>query len=115
VVLALIFPPKPMDDFERGWAKLEPRLQIDEDIDIGIVGGGGAGVELALAIRYRLGRLRAGTHRAARIVLLECSHEILPGFSAHAQKRLIRILAAHGIEIRTDNDGSDGEILGREF
>ena len=112
---ALIVPTKPMDDFERGWAKVEPRLQADEDINFGIVGGGGAGVELALAIRYRLGRLRAGTPRGARIVLLERSHEILPGFSAHARKRLIRILAAHGIDIQTDTDGSDGETLSREF
>jgi selenide,water dikinase len=112
---ALIVPAKPMDDFERGWARIEPRLQADEDNSFGIVGGGGAGVELALAIRYRLGRLRAGANRAARIVLLERSHEILPGFSTHARKRLIRILAAHGIEIRTDTDGSDGETLGHEF
>jgi selenide,water dikinase len=112
---ALIVPAKPMDDFERGWAKVEPRLQTDEDISFGIVGGGAAGVELALAVRYRLGRLRASTHRAARIVLLERSHEILQGFSAHARKRLIRILSAHGIDIRTNADGCDGDTLGREF
>jgi selenide,water dikinase len=112
---ALIVPAKPMDDFERGWAKVESRLQTNEDINFGIVGGGGAGVELALAIRYRLGRLRAGAHRDIRIVLLERSREILPGFSVHARIRLIRILAAHGIDIRTDTDGSDGETLGREF
>ena len=29
--------------------------------------------------------------------------------------RLTRILAAYGIDIRTDTDGSDGETLGREF
>jgi selenide,water dikinase len=112
---ALIVPAKPMDDFERSWATVEPRLQTDEDISFGIVGSGGAGVELALAIRYRLGRSRAGIHRAARIVLLERSHEILPGFSAHARKRLIRILSARGIDIRTDTDGCDGDALGREF
>ena len=112
---ALIVPAKPMDDFERGWAKVESRLQTNEDINFGIVGGGGAGVELALAIRYRLGRLRAGAHRDIRIVLLERSREILPGFSVHARNRLIRILAAHGIDIRTDTDGSDVETLGREF
>jgi selenide,water dikinase len=112
---ALIVSAKPMDDFEHGWAKVEPRLQTDQDISFGIVGGGGAGVELALAIRYRLGRLRAGAPRGARIVLLERSHKILPGFSAHARKRLIRILAAHGIDVRTDTDGSDGETSDREF
>jgi selenide,water dikinase len=112
---ALIVPAKPMDDFERGWAKVESRFQTDQDISFGIVGGGGAGVELALAIRYRLGRSRAGANRTVRIILLERRHEILPGFSAYARKRLIRILAAHGIEIRTDTDGSDGETLGREF
>ena len=112
---ALIVPAKPMDDFERGWTQVEPRLQADEEINFGIVGGGGAGIELALAIGYRLGRSRAGANRARRIVLLERGHEILPGFSAHARKRLVRILAAHGIDIRTDTDGSDGETLGREF
>jgi selenide,water dikinase len=111
----LIVPAKPMDDFERSWAKVEPRLQSDEDISFGIVGGGAAGVELALAIRYRLCRLRAGTQRAARIVLLERGHEILQGFSANARKRLIRILSAHEIDIRTDTDGCDGGALGREF
>jgi selenide,water dikinase len=112
---AQIVPAKPMDDFERSWAKVERRLLADEDISFGIVGGGGAGVELALAIRYRLGRLLAGTHCAARIVLLERSHEILPGFSATARKRLIRILSARGIDIRTDTDGCGGDALGREF
>ena len=112
---ALILPAKPMDAFERGWAKIEPRLQTDQDINIGIVGGGGAGVELALAIRYRLCHLRAGTPRDARIVLLERGHEILPGFSAHARERLIRILAARDIDIQTDSDGSDVETLSREF
>jgi selenide,water dikinase len=109
-----IVPAKPIDDFERSWAKVVPRLQTDEDISFGIVGGGAAGVELVLAIRYRLGRLRAGTQRA-RIVLLERGHEILQGFSANARKRLIRILLAHGIGIRTDTNGCDGDALGREF
>jgi selenide,water dikinase len=109
-----IVPAKPIDDFERSWAKVEPRLQTDEDISFGIVGGGAAGVELALAIRYRLGRLRAGTQRA-RIVLLERGHEILQGFSANARKRLIHTLLAQGIGIRTDTNGCDGDALGREF
>ena len=112
---ALIIPAKPMDDFERSWAKIEPRLHADEDISFAIVGGGGAGVELALAIRYRLGRLRTGTRHAARIVLLERSAEILQGFSAQARKRLIRILFANSIDIRTDTDGRDGDALGHKF
>lgn len=112
---ALVVPAKPMDDFERGWAKVEPRLQTDEDISFGIVGGGGAGVELALAVRYRLSRMRAGTHRDVRIVLLERSHEILRGFSTLARTRLIRILSAYGIEIRTDADSCDDDSLAREF
>jgi selenide,water dikinase len=82
---AMIVPAKPMDDFERGWAELEPRLQSDEDLSFGIVGGGAAGVELALAIRYRLGRSPTGSRCAARVVLLERNHEILQGFAASAE------------------------------
>jgi selenide,water dikinase len=112
---AMIVPAKPMDDFERGWAQIESRSQTGEELSFGIVGGGTAGVELALAIRYRLGRLQASTRRVACIVLLERNQEILQGFSANARKRLTRILSAHGIEIRTNADGSDGDALGREF
>jgi selenide,water dikinase len=112
---AMIVPAKPMDDFERGWAELEPRLQSDEDLSFGIVGGGAAGVELALAIRYRLGRSATGSRSATRIVLLERNHEILQGFAASARMRLTRILSAHGIDIRTDAAGCDAEALDREF
>ena len=111
----MIVPAKPMDDFERGWAQVEPLLQTDKDMSFGIVGGGGAGVELALAIHYRLDRFRDGAHRAARIVLLERSQEILQGFSADARQRLIRILSTRGVKIRTKADGCDGDALDREF
>lgn len=112
---AIIVPAKPMDDFEHAWTRLEPRLESDSTLRFGIVGGGAAGVELALAISHRLRCLHAGTHRAARIVLLERSGDILQGFAAGTRKRLMRILSAHDIEIRINVPSSDSKALGREF
>jgi selenide,water dikinase len=111
---AMIIPAKPIDDFERGWAQVESLLQNDKDTSLGVVGGGGAGVELALAIRYRLDRLRDGRRRTARIVLIERGEKILQGFSADARKRLIRILSGHAVEVRTCVDGSGIDALARE-
>ena len=110
----MIVPTKPMDDFERGWAQAEPLLQAEENISFAILGGGGAGVELALAIRHRLNHSRDSAPRAARVVLIERGQEILHGFSANARNRLIRILSAHGVEVRTNVDGSAGDALVRE-
>ncbi|QWG19828.1 hypothetical protein KMZ68_08395 [Bradyrhizobium sediminis] len=62
---------KPMDEFENFWPMIEQRMKSDSGIRIAVVGAGAAGVELALAIRYRLDQMNAGTDKRAGVVLVE--------------------------------------------
>lgn len=94
---------KPTDEFERAWPSIEQRFADETDCSVGVVGAGPAGVELALAIRYRLTRRHAGATGRSRIVLLEKSDQILPGFLDHVRKRLLNILAARQVEVRLNS------------
>lgn len=101
----LVIAVKPMDAFERHWPLAEQRLRAGADTCVGIVGAGPGGIEVALAIRHRLAPLHPETDARPRIVVLEKSNQILPGFDESVRRRLARILAAHEIEIRLNFGG----------
>ena len=106
---------KPMDAFERDWSLAEQRLRASLDMRVGIVGAGPGGIELALAVRYRLARLHPETSARPRIVVLEKSDRILPGFEASVRRRLSRILAAHNVETRLNFEGFESSAGTTDF
>jgi NADH dehydrogenase len=74
-------------------------------LTIVLVGGGPAGVEMAGALAELVARNLAVDFRhldltRARIVLVEMTGHLLPGFSARSQRAALRTLETKGIEVR---------------
>ncbi len=105
----LVVSVKPMDEFENCWPMVEQRMKSESGVQIAVVGAGAAGVELALAIRYRLVQMNAGTDKLARVVLVEMGVRILSGFPETVRERLTKILLNKGIEVRTNFGAFDDD------
>ena len=78
---------------------------IDADATIILIGGGPTGVEMAGALAELIARNLASDFRnldltRARIVLVEMTDHLLPGFSEESQKLALTTLQTRGIEVR---------------
>jgi NADH dehydrogenase len=70
-----------------------------------LVGGGATGVELAGALAELIGRNLASDFRhldvtRARVVVVEMSNHVLPGFSSRSQAAALETLLDKGVEVR---------------
>ena len=96
---------KPIDGFNSRWLELLERVSNRPGrVSIAIVGAGAAGVELAFAVRERLSaQLRALGRRgdAPQIVLYGSDPRVLPTHASTVRRRVVRLLAASGIDVRT--------------
>ena len=86
-------PVKPIDRFLARFAALE--AQAASMRHIAMAGGGAAGVELILAVERRLRR------PGLSFTLVTASADILPGYPRAFRTRLLAVLAARGIAVRT--------------
>jgi selenide,water dikinase len=75
-------PAKPFEPFMERWLDVKERLRT-----LAVVGGGAAGVEVAMAVAHRTN---------ARVTL----YSDRPTFRAGLAKRIVRQLAANGVELR---------------
>lgn len=101
---------KPIDGLLERWQSLLARLAARAaPVRIAVVGGGAGGVELLLAAKRRLDTLGI----AASFVLLTEGEDVLPTYSVRVRERFGRILAARGVEVRTQVHvtGADGRGL----
>ena len=90
--------------FERADAR---KGSVGADTTIVLVGGGPTGVEMAGALSELISRNLASDFRdldltRARIVLVEMTDHLLPGFSPPSQKRALDTLRLRGVEVRLD-------------
>ncbi len=86
---------KPIGRLIARWEQLLVRVtERSEPVRIGVIGAGAAGVELAFALRHRFAPARAS------VTLFGAEADVLPGFSPGAIRRVRRLLAARGIEVR---------------
>ena len=72
-----------------------------------LIGGGPTGVELAGALAELIERNLAGDFRhldvsEARVVLVELSDHLLPGFSEHSQQAALETLRLKGVDVRLE-------------
>ncbi|HET9078551.1 MAG TPA: NAD(P)/FAD-dependent oxidoreductase [Acidimicrobiales bacterium] len=77
----------------------------DEEISFVLIGGGPTGVEMAGALSELIAHTLASDFprldlSRARIVVVEMTDHLLPGFSERSQKRALETLAARGVEVR---------------
>lgn len=90
--------------FERADAQESPEAQSGE-LTIVLVGGGPTGVELSGALSELIAHNLASDFKhldlsRARIVLVEMTDHLLPGFSKVSQRRAYETLLAKGVDIR---------------
>lgn len=81
------------------------RSTADADTTIVLIGGGPTGVEMAGALAELISRNLASDFRnldltRARIVLVEMTDHLLPGFSPSSQELALETLQTRGIEVR---------------
>lgn len=89
-------PVKPIGQLIARWEILAARIaERTRPARIGVIGAGAAGVELAFALAHRFSPAQAS------VALFGAEVEVLPGFSAGAQSRARRLLAARGIAVHT--------------
>lgn len=91
-----------LTSFERADAR---KGSVAADTTIVLVGGGPTGVEMAGALSELISHnLTADFHdldlSKARIVLVEMTDHLLPGFSPASQRRALETLQARGVEVR---------------
>jgi NADH dehydrogenase len=92
-----------LTSFER--ADAESGAPEDGALTIVLVGGGPTGVELSGALSELIGHNLASDFRhldmtRARLVLVEMSDHLLPGFSPPSQEAALSTLKAKGVEVR---------------
>jgi NADH dehydrogenase len=90
--------------FEKADTFWSPKEQSGE-LTIVLVGGGPTGVELSGALSELIAHNLASDFKhldlgRARIVLVEMTDHLLPGFSKQSQKRAYEALLAKGVDIR---------------
>ena len=88
---------KPLGAYAERWADFLRAAEAGATVpEIAVIGAGLGGVELALAMAHRLRHLPA-----RRVALIERRARLLPELGARARRRLLRHLAAAGIECLT--------------
>jgi len=91
---------KPLDRYAARWEYFVAAVQAgQEKPEIVVLGAGVAGVELALAMDHRLRGLPE-----RRITVIERGEQALPQLGAAARNRLLALLAARGILLRTSTE-----------
>ena len=91
-----------LTSFERADAR---KGSVAADTTLVLVGGGPTGVEMAGALSELISHNLASDFRdldltRARIVLVEMTDHLLPGFSPVSQRRALETLQAQGVEVR---------------
>lgn len=90
-----VTPVKPIGAFLPEWRRLEPTIEgAGSGAKVTVVGGGAGGVELALAL----------AHRGADVTIATRSDELVLEFNRSARRRVTRLMAARGIEVRAGFD-----------
>jgi selenide,water dikinase len=89
-------PVKPVDRFLAGWDRIQAQAS-KRTLHVLVVGGGAGGVEIALAMQHRL----RGAAAAANLCVVTDRDAILPGHAGGVRRRMLRILRARGVAIRT--------------
>ncbi|MBI4224802.1 MAG: NAD(P)/FAD-dependent oxidoreductase [Candidatus Sungbacteria bacterium] len=100
-------PLKKFEDAVRIRNKVERMLAQRHTLTLVVGGAGMSGIELigefSNFIRYLAERTIRDPACHARLVLVEASHAILPGFDPHVRERANKRLATLGVEIHTDS------------
>jgi selenide,water dikinase len=98
-------PVKPIDRFLEAWQGLGDAIRAhDGPYRVCVAGGGAGGVELTLALNHRMRTDAAALGKAPediRFAIVEAADTLLPSYNPAARRRLVRALAARGIEVRT--------------
>jgi len=92
-------PVKPVGRFIERWEEIVARIdrKSKEPFRVVTVGGGAGGVELMLSIQQRIRAKIPGGR--SEFHLVTASETILPTHNSGAQRRLAKILTAHGIRV----------------
>ncbi len=89
---------KPAAVFFDRLSQLEQKSAGGAPRRIAVVGAGAAGTEIAFTLSWRLNREHGD---AAWVTLVADSAQILPGFTAGARERALRMASARGVSIQT--------------
>lgn len=99
---------KPVEAFLKYWRRLQATIlesnELDQALNIALVGAGASGVEVALAMQHALKKKLKSEKKTAQVNfhIVSATSDILPSHNQKVRKRYRKVLATRGVQVHTD-------------